>query len=339
MKDSLTRHQIFIQRTASPTRDDIMQFTERLLTQVDAILKKDYNTVMTKKRYQTIFTQITQLTNSLKKDLENGIKITAEELAQYELQYINKLMTQATVQGFTPDVPSLKQVIVAAKGDVAGKVIAASSTGALKTIGDGLNTFTKRQRKIVTQSIRDGYANGDTVPTIIKSMGDILNSKRERQYATSLSRTIVNKLAADTRQAFYEENDDVITGYQWIATLESNTCEECAALDGVMFDKDDFTPPPVHYNCRCSYIAMIDPALKVTTSSTRPAKSEDGVEQVSGNTTYNSWLRSQSAAFQDEVLGKTKGEMFRNGYSVKDFVDDNYKPYTVDELRRADERY
>lgn len=59
-------------------------------------------------------------------------------------------------------------------------------------------------------------------------------------------------------------------------------------------------------------------------------------------TNYNDWLKTQPAAFQDDVLGKTKAEIFRSGgkdrngdpVTLSTFIDQNSnKPYTLDQLR------
>lgn len=56
--------------------------------------------------------------------------------------------------------------------------------------------------------------------------------------------------------------------------------------------------------------------------------------QVSEKETYQSWLGKQSAAFQDDVLGPTKGKLFREGGVTLDrFVDRNGASLTIDQLR------
>lgn len=69
------------------------------------------------------------------------------------------------------------------------------------------------------------------------------------------------------------------------------------------------------------------------------------VGTVPAKTTYDEWLRTQPPSFQDDVLGKTYGEIFRSGAKDKDgnpvtistFVDQNkFKPYTIDELMKRE---
>lgn len=60
----------------------------------------------------------------------------------------------------------------------------------------------------------------------------------------------------------------------------------------------------------------------------------EAVGQVPARTTYEAWLRRQPAAFQDEVLGKTKGALFRRGgVKLSQFVDRTGAEYNLEQLR------
>ena len=65
----------------------------------------------------------------------------------------------------------------------------------------------------------------------------------------------------------------------------------------------------------------------------RAAWTAENVGQVDGEETYDSWLRRQSQGFQEEVLGKTKAKMFRDGLTLDKFVDSNGKELTIDQLK------
>lgn len=58
------------------------------------------------------------------------------------------------------------------------------------------------------------------------------------------------------------------------------------------------------------------------------------IGQAPASLTYGEWLKRQSAAFQDEVMGETKGALFRRGgLTVDKFVDETGHAYTLKELR------
>jgi hypothetical protein len=58
--------------------------------------------------------------------------------------------------------------------------------------------------------------------------------------------------------------------------------------------------------------------------------------QVPEAETYQTWLKKKSAAFQDEILGPTRGKLFREGLSLDRFVDQSGKEYTLKQLRSKD---
>jgi len=61
----------------------------------------------------------------------------------------------------------------------------------------------------------------------------------------------------------------------------------------------------------------------------------DGQVPVSIN--YGEWLKAQSAARQDQVLGPTRGKLLRDGnLDVGKFYNDKGKFLTLDELRDRD---
>lgn len=59
--------------------------------------------------------------------------------------------------------------------------------------------------------------------------------------------------------------------------------------------------------------------------------------QVPADTTYGQWLKRQSAARQDDVLGPTRGALFRRGgLTIDKFADERGRELTLAELRERD---
>ena len=82
-----------------------------------------------------------------------------------------------------------------------------------------------------------------------------------RQSARTVARTLINGVANAGRMEMYQQNADVIDGVKWLATLDTRSCLQCAALDGRIWPPDqmDEVPrPPAHPNCRCAVVPYID---------------------------------------------------------------------------------
>lgn len=59
--------------------------------------------------------------------------------------------------------------------------------------------------------------------------------------------------------------------------------------------------------------------------------------QIPADTTFTAWLKSKPAAFQDEILGSTRGKLFRaNAIEIDRFTNNKGKVYTLDQLRERD---
>ena len=119
--------------------------------------------------------------------------------------------------------------------------------------------------------------------------------------------------------------------------------------------------PPAHVNCRSTMVAYIDGAGLIgnrpTVVDTRTAKAREvdfqaeakasgrpvkevrkdwadrNVGRVPAATTYQDFLSRQSASFQDNVLGKTKGALFRQGgLKLDQFTDRAGNELTLEQL-------
>ena len=64
------------------------------------------------------------------------------------------------------------------------------------------------------------------------------------------------------RMYTFENNKDVIYGYQWSAILDTHTCNYCMSMDGKVIGTGDkafkeYRPGAVHFGCRCIWVAIL----------------------------------------------------------------------------------
>lgn len=119
--------------------------------------------------------------------------------------------------------------------------------------------------------------------------------------------------------------------------------------------------PPAHVGCRSVMVAVLDGAGMVgerpfVQDARRPEDraadfraearrtgepireirerwADEHIGQAPAETTYNQWLKEQPAEFQDEVLGATRGALFRRGgLDVQEFVDRKGNELTLSQL-------
>lgn len=191
------------------------------------------------------------------------------------------------------------------------------------------------------------------VPVYSNGIMDV--STRE---AEALVRTSVQAISNETLEQTYRENPDTIKGIQALVTLDGRTTLTCISRSGGAWDLETGDPlpestvdipypghPPWHWQCRTTIIPitysweeLIERAnnpkgvkLKKTVPKTTQS-SMDG--QVSGNLTYEQWLKTKDEAFQQEVLGKTKWDMWQRGdLTVAQMVDQTGRPLRIEEIR------
>lgn len=175
-------------------------------------------------------------------------------------------------------------------------------------------------------------------------------TQMSRNQVHTVVRTAVMHVTGEARREFVQANSDILSKELYVATLDHATCLQCAPLDGQEFDIGKGPQPPLHYQCRCLRIPAISqefgaerPNKPVTERMlVREYAKENGLGDISNRDAlprgtkgafdkfarqrtrelvgpipasikYPEWLRSQSAEFQDDVLGKAKGKLFRNG--------------------------
>lgn len=196
-----------------------------------------------------------------------------------------------------------------------------------------------------------------------------------RRDAMALSRTAVNAFANEARRAFSEANADIAETELYLATLDGATTPICRSLDGNIYPVGEGPRPPMHFQCRSLRVLLLDGRvlgtrpLKASTEQqlVREYRRGNGLEpgtnsrkalphghkgsfdefarrrvrELTGttpaSTTYQQFLTRQSAEFQDDVLGKTKGLLFRQGGLTLDkFVDRQGRELTLAELARSE---
>ena len=75
--------------------------------------------------------------------------------------------------------------------------------------------------------------------------------------AETIARTEILRTHRETTRQNYDENDDVVLGYQWLAARDSRSCIVCWMLSGKIFKNKE--PFGTHVNCRCSLVPITDP--------------------------------------------------------------------------------
>ncbi|MBC9814015.1 minor capsid protein, partial [Crocinitomicaceae bacterium CZZ-1] len=197
----------------------------------------------------------------------------------------------------------------------------------------------------LVMGVKSGFVQGMTTRRIVKNVvgpGGLADIS-ERNAATVI-RTALAHVSNEARQQVYAQNDDIITKYEWVSTLDSRTSAVCRSRDSMQYEIGKGPLPPAHPNCRSSTAPVISSEFDfLDKGAKRAARGAEGGQQVSADTTYYEFLKQQPAWFQDEALGPVRGKIFRNsGITPEEFrvisVDGFGRPLTLKEMAELDRR-
>lgn len=222
---------------------------------------------------------------------------------------------------------------------------------------EDMSTTLQRVRGVYTGrylQVRDTKGVPYKVPQFTGGLIDTSTRK-----ATALIRTSVQSVANAAREATYTDNDDVVKGVQILVTLDGRTSDICKSRSGASWSVPGHEPlngtkiaypgpPPYHFQCRSTLIPIVKTFAEIAGPKSKLSKAQineiqskmaprmqssmDG--QVAGNLTYEDWLKSKPVAFQKEVLGEGKWDLWQKGkIGFTDLVDQTGRSLSLVELR------
>lgn len=172
-----------------------------------------------------------------------------------------------------------------------------------------------------------------------------------RRNAEGITRTLVSGVGSAARAKYAELNKEIAPQEVFIATLDHRTTAVCRGFDGKIFNVGEGPVLPLHFGERSLYSGVIDGVVvgdrprrdftqrqllreyaKRENLGAVPRRRADLPRGTKGSfddfarvrmreltgttpakTTYGEWLRRQSVANQNDILGVTKARLFRNG--------------------------
>lgn len=359
MLDALIQHQVYSYRASTAVVNELNGLFTKAMNQTatklrelldeltdaerDALLAGKYTTDTLKEIKSTF----DELYTAVAVTVPETFTVSAIALATYEAAYISKLYGEEIELNGSKVVAGIK------KKPVMGGML----------FDEVWKNLAESTRNKALYAVRQGIEQGNTTAQIVAELrgkrtrmpngsyeyvGGIVDEVRRNGIEANV-RTIRSHVANTAMQETFS-----VLGFdylKYVSVLDGRTTTGCAVLDQTVWKKGDpnIVYPPRHYNCRAILIGVdkdgkIDgkrPFVADTRSVKNIPKDERAgiIGQVNASTTYPQWFKNQSAAFQKEVLGPTKYDLYKKGgYSFDRFVDELGKPYTIAELRSLDEK-
>lgn len=202
------------------------------------------------------------------------------------------------------------------------------------TIVDTLRGLAAKRAEAIRRAAQAGFVNGQTADEIVRSLRGTRSAgftdglfNTARHHLETTIRTALSHAVSYTVAAFRALNPTIIRAVVWLSVLDTHTSTWCIARAGKRYTADEAHRPighaydwgagpgRYHYNCRSTSAPLV-------------------AGEVPNANSFADWLSRQSAARQDEVLGPTRGGMYRRGQvSVEGFLNNRGRLLTLEQLR------
>jgi SPP1 gp7 family putative phage head morphogenesis protein len=228
----------------------------------------------------------------------------AETASQVITDTQRQAVAEATTEAHALTVAALDDAGVAVGADVA-RLHPAAVADLVGVLGDGsplralLDQLGQQAARDVGQALTHAVAVGrsprQTARDIRAALGGDLNR------ALTIARTEHLRAYRGASLRSYQENSDLLRGWQWRASPSRRTCPVCLAMDGQEFSLEE--PFGSHVNCRCTPIPLL------RDRETPPRE------------TGEAWFARQHADVQRAMLGPGKHALYQEGtISLRDLV-------------------
>lgn len=335
--DALVRHQIGLTRLSSSNARMIVERLNRYDPEIVKILQTiDASTSKTalNKALRAIRDVNIKAYLAVERDMKKALK----DLAAAELDHHHEAV-QAAIPKAARDQIKFKKPT---KAEIKAMVTEEAINGAL--LAEHINGMEigryNRMRDLIRREVVAGGTDAAVAGAILSGIKGSAAANYEdgllglsRRSATQVTKTVSNGIAQMARSEYVAQNDDIFDGVQWVAVLDNKTSDICQSLDGTVFPVDEGPRPPAHPNCRSQVVPIVKDWEAMGLEDLGPGTREAMDGEVPETQTYNEWLKGQSKDVQNEVLGPTRGDIFRQGDITLDrFIDDDGRRWTLDEL-------
>lgn len=220
------------------------------------------------------------LTQSMLMEICNITQKVSSDFAETEKQFVNDVLESAYKQAYDE---TAKIIGIKANWQLLRKEFIDAAVNMPISGQNFSSRIWSNQQQLasdIQREIEDCIRNGTRPDEIIRRIRDkysVTTYQAKRLVHTELARTV------NLAQMDIYKNSGVVKKVMWTATLEGNTCSDCADLDGKKFDIDSAPSLPRHPSCRCCYVPIVE--------GYEPSQRADNTDKTKyiDYATYNEW--------------------------------------------------
>jgi len=264
--DLAISHEHYAERFKTKEAYRIQRLLSKMDNELQEKLMKNDITKWSKKRYEKIQKELMEVKQSYIKVIDESFQKNLKDFGAQEAMLQKKRVDKVAgpylqKAGVSYTTPSPTQLWTAAQQTPL--LLQENLTWNLKTMTDSIG---QKATQAIEQSLRYSYAMGESIPEAKRRLlGTATRAgamKSVKNSAEMVVRTSMNHMSSVSRTKTYEDNDDIVKGYEWVSTLDRRTSDICQWRDGrVWLYSDDEkvrtkagllsgeVMPPAHPNC------------------------------------------------------------------------------------------
>lgn len=355
--DSAVDHAIDLQHYSNGVVGKLIALLNRvdsdLFAQMTIALERLPPESFTTERLDQLLYSVRSLNAQAYRAIERELTAELRDFVEYEAGYQYQLFNSAIPQQVVAQVGIAKVNIE--------QVYAASMSRPFQGVllKEALAGVEEKRARMIRDQIRIGYVENQTTSEIVRRIRGTRALKyadgfmeAPRGHIEAIVRTAISHTAGFTRDRFYEANTSVIKAEEWLSTIDSRTSPDCRIRDRLHYTPVEHKPighniewksgpGRLHYCCRSISLPITkswkELGAKVDIESFDPVTRASMDGEIPADTSYASWIKRQSAARQDEILGRTRAKLMREGGLELDrFYSDKGKYLTIPQLMMRD---
>jgi hypothetical protein len=335
LADAIVSHQLDLFRLEAFARAQALDILDRLGLELESRLRRTDLTAFNKARIESLLTQATGIIDNYYTRISDRTDDTLSGVAEVQANVVVNSLNLITVGASLPSDTFLSRLL-----DNTLIQGAKSADWWEKQSADTAFRF--------ATAVRQGLVSGETNAQIVSRVvgtqatpGIMVVSSRN---ARSLVHTSIQAVANAARSETYAKNNDVIDGVRQVSTLDGHTTDVCIAYDGAEFTLDGEPMNgtelpynggvPRHWGCRSVEVPITKTFKELGINTPEPPEGERASADGPVSETFSDFLDRKGVDFQDEVLGKGRAELWRDGtISLQQLLDLKGNPLSLAELK------
>lgn len=344
-------HQVDLQHYSNGEVRKIIALLNRadadLVARLDSALQRLDGSSFTVRHMTAILSSVRELNREIFAELGETLQGDLGNLAQFELDHQAASFSTA-IPGEVLAVHPLASVSMEQVRN-----IAFSRPFQGRLLSEWLDGLEQSRTIQIRDAIRIGMVEGQNTSQIVQRIRGTRAEgyadgllQRTRRDVETIVRTAVSHVSGVGRDAFYGANTDLIKAERWLSTLDGRTTPACRIRDNLQYTPVEHKPighkvpwlsgpGRLHMCCRSMSVPVTKSwrELGLDFDEINPSTRASMDGQVPADMSYAGWLKGQSPARQDQILGPTRGKLYRDGKLEMDrFYNDKGRFLTLEQL-------